>query len=190
MLSAGGFWPGGDVAGQPGSPEQRGRPTVRRQCDVVPAAAAGGKSWHRAPPAQRRSGDRQCRGGNAALCPGEAIWQRVPGGRWLLQGQRARPSVTRSRLAARATPLTCDCSASDGTIVRCRRCPLRVSPACALLRPSVGLDDLRRRLVVFACRSNVYSTGRRSRGLPRSRRPAPPVSQRVRSRRGDGWPGR
>lgn len=32
--------------------------------------------------------------------PGEAIWQRVPGGRWLLQGQRTAIEVTRSRLAA------------------------------------------------------------------------------------------
>lgn len=32
--------------------------------------------------------------------PGEAIWQRVPGGRWLLSGQRTAIEVTRSRLAA------------------------------------------------------------------------------------------
>lgn len=32
--------------------------------------------------------------------PGEAIWQRVPGGRWLLHGQRTAIEVTRSRLAA------------------------------------------------------------------------------------------
>lgn len=32
--------------------------------------------------------------------PGEAIWQRVPGGRWLLHGQRTAIEVTRSRLSA------------------------------------------------------------------------------------------